>query len=366
MPEFQRSYRGRGIVRMPPQRRPLAADDDLAMGRIPDPFLDCVVHLYPSKEDAEDGSGIGGSGFIAGVISEPLPQPFWFLYVVTAKHVVQEGSVFVRMTTTTGEKFVYETNETNWAYHQAGDDLAVCVISFDPNRFRFNFVPINDFMRKEQCEPLDIGIGDETFIVGRFINHEGKQRNSPTARTGIISQMPLEPINIRGRDQECFLVEARSFGGFSGSPVFWRVLPFSGMRKIKNYQQGQIGPLLLGVEVGYVYDWSPVCDSAGRPIMHGSDPAQQVQINTGMMVVVPAWRLVELLTEGKPLARRRSVEKEVRETLARQAKTRGGVALSSVPDVSEASADDANPNHLEDFRRLVDVAARKRPQGDQT
>ena len=25
-----------------------------------------------------------------------------------------------------------------------------------------------------------------------------------------------------------------------------------------------------------------------------------------------------------------------------------------------------NPNHLEDFTRLVDVAARKRPQGDQT
>ena len=30
------------------------------------------------------------------------------------------------------------------------------------------------------------------------------------------------------------------------------------------------------------------------------------------------------------------------------------------------SADDANPNHLKDFTRLVDVAARKRPQGDQT
>lgn len=34
------------------------------------------------------------------------------------------------------------------------------------------------------------------------------------------------------------------------------------------------------------------------------------------------------------------------------------------PTEKPASADDANPNHLADFTRLVDVAARKRTQGD--
>jgi hypothetical protein len=127
--EFQRSYNGRGIVRVLPAQNPEPSDEGEKMPRIPDGFLDAVVYLYSSEEDAKEGAGIGGSGF-------------------------------------------------------------------------------------KQIPPLDIGIGDEAFVVGRFINHEGKQRNTPTARTGIISQMPIEPIHIRGIDQECFLIEARSFGGF--------------------------------------------------------------------------------------------------------------------------------------------------------
>jgi hypothetical protein len=363
MREFQRSHNGRGIIRVLPPQAPQPSDEGEKMPRIPDGFLDCVVYLYPSEDDANEGSGIGGSGFLAGVISDDVPQPFWFLYVVTAKHVVSHGSLFVRMTTTDGKKHVHETKDGDWVCHPDGDDVAVSVISFDPKKFRFSFIPVNDFLREEQIAKSDIGIGDEAFVLGRFINHEGKQRNSPTARTGIISQMPIEPIHMREIDQECFLVEARSFGGYSGSPVFWRVLPFSGMRKIPNWRHGQIGPLLLGIEVGYIYDWSEVCDSAGRPIMHGGSVAQKVQINTGMMIVIPAWRLVKLLLEGAPMAHRQSVEKQIREHTK---KTRGGVALSSKTDETSVSADDANPNHLADFTRLVDVAARKRPQGDQT
>jgi hypothetical protein len=330
------------------------------MPRIPDPFLDCVVYLYLSEEEAKEGSGIGGSGFLAGIISEDVPKPFWYLYVVTAKHVVLEGSLFVRMTTQAGEKYIYETKDEDWVCHPDGADVAVCLVGVNPREVHFSHIPINDFLRLEQIKPLDIGIGDEAFVVGRFINHEGKQRNTPTASSGIISQMPIEPIHIRGVDQECFLVEARSFGGFSGSPVFWRVLPFSGTRKIPNWKHGQIGPLLLGIEIAYILDWEPVCDSAGRPIMHGGVPAQKVQINTGMMVVVPAWRLVKLLLEGDPMTRRREIEKQIRE---QEKKTPPEVvALTSSRPRGAASDDDANPNHLEDFTRLVDVAARKKPK----
>jgi len=42
------------------------------------------------------------------------------------------------------------------------------------------------------------------------------------------------------------------------------------------------------------------------------------------------------------------------------------VALTSSRPRGAASDDDANPNHLADFTRLVDAAPRKRPQGDQT
>jgi hypothetical protein len=359
MREFQRSNNGRGIVRVLPRRDANLPDEGEKMPRIPDGFLDCVVYLYLSEDEANDGSGIGGSGFLAGVISSDVPTPFWFLYVVTAKHVVMEGSLFVRMTTQEGEKHIYETADNDWICHPDGDDVAVCLVSLDPKKFRFSFIPINDFLRPEQIPISDIGIGDEAFIVGRFINHEGKQRNTPTARTGIISQMPIEPIHIRGIDQECFLVEARSFGGFSGSPVFWRVLPFSGTRKIPNWKHGQIGPPLLGIEVGYVLDWAEVCDSAGRPIMYRGAPAQQVQINTGMMIVVPAWRLVKFLAEGVPMTNRREIERQIREQEKKSPREIVGLT-SSKPRNASVSDDDANPNHRSDFTRLVDVAARKK------
>lgn len=64
--------------------------------------------------------------------------------------------------------------------------------------------------------------------------------------------------------------------------------------------------------------------------------------------------------EGDPMTRRREIEKQIRE---QEKKTPPEVvALTSSRPRGAASDDDANPNHLEDFTRLVDVAARTRPK----
>ncbi len=281
------------------------------MPRIRDDFLECVIYLYPSWKDAEEGSAIGGSGFLIGVPTENLAQNFWCLYAVTNKHVINDGSRVIRLTTREGDKCIHETEERDWIFHSDGDDLAICLISIDPNKVQFRHISHKELLTKEECERLRVGIGDDVFIVGRFINHEGRQRNSPTARFGSIAQMPLEPIKMGGFDQECFLVEARSIGGFSGSPAFWHVLPFGGgqVRLVTNWS---LGPLLLGVEAGYMYDWLPVCDSAGRPITFQGVISQQVRNNSGMMIVIPAWKLASLLVGDKALAQRHGIEEQVR------------------------------------------------------
>ena len=206
-------------------------------------------------------------------------------------------------------------------------------------------------MAKHDLMTQGVGIGDDVFVVGRFINHEGRQKNSPTARFGCIAQMPNEPVKVDNFDQECFLVEARSIGGYSGSPVFWHVLPFAG-GAYRPKTNMQIGPLLLGVELGYIYDWNPVCDAAGDPINRATPHARQVQENSGMMIVVPAWKLTELLHEDKVVAKRKEIEDQVK---TEEKKTRGGVALSfrRGPSVS-----DANPSHREDFDSLLKKAAK--------
>lgn len=68
-----------------------------------------------------------------------------------------------------------------------------------------------------------IGPGDDVARLGRFITHDGRQRNKPLARFGNIAMMHdnAEPIEIApGRHQVGLLVECRSLSAFSGSPVF--------------------------------------------------------------------------------------------------------------------------------------------------
>jgi len=225
----------------------------------------------------------------------------------------------IRLSTLDGQKRVIPTVETDWVFHQDGDDLAVYspdLAELDLKGCKFNFVPRHSFIDRATITYLNIGPGDEAFVVGRFINHEGRQRNLPTARFGCIAQMPWEPIS-RDRQygqppfmQESFLIEARSIGGYSGSPVFVYIpifgdrtgvenwSPTSNLTKLVDNEWGDTtaqGPWLLGIDWGHLNDWSIVCDASGRPINPRNPRDMQVKTNTGMMAVVPAWRLAEML-----------------------------------------------------------------------
>lgn len=81
-----------------------------------------------------------------------------------------------------------------------------------------------------------------------------------------------------------------------------------------------------------------------------------VESNTGMMGVIPAWKIWEVIDGDEMKAVRNAAEAQVK-------KASDQVTLDAAS--GGAAAPDENPNHLEDFNRLVDVAVRKRPQGDQ-
>jgi hypothetical protein len=69
---------------------------------------------------------------------------------------------------------------------------------------------------------MHIGIGDAVFITGLFSHHPGKARNLRVIRVGNIAAMPDEPVKTQRGEMEAYLIEARSLGGLSGSPVFVR------------------------------------------------------------------------------------------------------------------------------------------------
>lgn len=74
-------------------------------------------------------------------------------------------------------------------------------------------------LSQDKISEFDVGIGEDLFLVGRFVDRDGIQHNQPTVRFGAIAQMPGDPIETPIGRQDAFLTELRSVSGYSGSSV---------------------------------------------------------------------------------------------------------------------------------------------------
>lgn len=284
------------------------------MPRISDRILECVIYLYPSVDDANEGTNAGGSGFLVSVLSN-VNVGSGYIYAVTNSHVIREGdSPIIRMNTKEGSHDVLPLNNHSWYHHPSGDDIAVCPIGglISSETHKYKHIQTELFLTEKIISDEDIGGGDEVFMVGRFISHEGKQRNIPTLRFGNIAMMPLEPImNTRKHMQESFLIETRSLPGYSGSPVFVHILPFS-KRPGKEGWSMEKGPWLLGIDWGHIPLYEKVVEKNRDE--YGNDVAVtegwRVKTNTGMAGVIPAWKLNELLNIEEFVMKREEADKE--------------------------------------------------------
>jgi hypothetical protein len=261
------------------------------MPRVPDEYLRCVVYLYSSIPSADAGEKIGGTGFIARLTENGVD----FDYVVTNKHVFRKGSSTVRFNTAEGIHEAVECDERNWFEAQKAD-LAIYLFPADTDR-RFEFRPILtfEFITKEIIAKYDMGIGDEVFFAGRFINAEGKDKNRPSLRFGTIAQTDTDIID----GEESYLVEARSIPGYSGAPVFFYVEGNAsrGIHKHLTFAEPE-GPWLLGIDWSHINDYVDAKDSTGATLPF------QVLSNSGMMGVVPVWQLDALLNRDDVKRRR--------------------------------------------------------------
>jgi hypothetical protein len=88
-------------------------------------------------------------------------------------------------------------------------------------------------------------VGDEVFMIGRFMARDESGLNAPIARFGHLASSGVEIIkqDRGGFPQESFLVEVHSISGFSGSPIFVRI-PTNRVKPIPNEQGGQLDSIL--------------------------------------------------------------------------------------------------------------------------
>lgn len=284
--------------------------------RVPDDILKCVGFIGEiAGEDSDDFTGdLCATGFFAAMPCEsPELSGLRRIYFVTAKHVVDDiksGRSFLLINRKLGGVTQIGPITTDlWSFHPSDPtaDVAVAKVSPGPEADVIG-INIDYFGLPERLKKLLIGIGDEVMSVGLFTAVPGIARNQPILRYGNIAMIPVEQIQTELGYADVFLVEARSIGGISGSPVFVRHTYYT---KVKN-QNGEYdaiytngpGITLLGLMHGH---WDIKESELNKPtIIHD----RQRGVNLGVGIVVPAAKIYETLCAPRLTDTRKEQEKE--------------------------------------------------------
>jgi hypothetical protein len=288
-PQFERA----AVVRRTTCGHEFTAWRPTSVPRINDEMLQSVFYLYPSRDAAERGQAAGGTGFIAAYASEKANNAF-FLFAVSNKHVVADsGASVIRLNKVDGGVDILEFEPHEW-YFTNQHDLAIIPLKVDLAVHRVKAIPLADFITQQAIKEYDIGPGDEVFMIGRFVKHDGRLINSPSVRFGNLSMMVDNIEHPSLGMQESFAVEMRSMGGYSGSPVY--VYPSQWNMNSGSNTIGGLPLFLLGIDWGHIVDHSEVREKIVATELQSIAPGERkisyVAANTGMNGVVPAWRLV--------------------------------------------------------------------------
>ena len=177
-------------------------------------------------------------------------------------------------------------------------DVAVIPVGFKETE-DWSFVPLNGKQAMigttDVLEERHLGLGDEVFITGLFKSHAGVERNSPIIRIGNVSLMKELIQTTHYGLTEAYLIEARSVGGLSGSPVFIHMPP---IQQINGEITPGSGPLfyLLGLMHGH-FDIPRLNEDVVREAPENTD-----QINTGIGIVIPVEKILETIRDNVELA----------------------------------------------------------------
>jgi hypothetical protein len=123
--------------------------------------------------------------------------------------------------------------------------------------------------------------------------------------------MPSEPVKTKMGAMDAYLIEARSIGGLSGSPVFVYLDPIrmggSPGTVLVSDRDGPIGGkwFRLGLIHGH-YDMQAI-DDLGKP-----DGLKDEAINMGIAIVVPFSRVLETINKPERAVMRKKAEKEMK------------------------------------------------------
>ena len=308
-------------------------------------FIGEVVHR-DSQGKAE--GDLHATGFFVYRKSAVFPH-LRYAYIVTAKHVAEDlkdREIYILVNDRFGGVTQLKSIGPHWCFHPTDEtaDIAVRQVAEQQDVDLFA-ASLDECITPEGIKNGVAAIGDEIFVTGLFSPAPGQKRNMPIVRHGNISMIPEEQIQTELGFADVYLVEGRSIGGLSGSPVFVRrtitldVKMYDGSFTTFN----GAGPFkLLGAMHGH---WDIKESEINKPqIVH--NPKQGV--NLGIAIVVPAIKIIETVDRPE-LAHLRKLGDE---DLARKTK--------SVPGMDSAKTKEPKLDFTqEDFENALKKASRK-------
>ncbi|MBL6853447.1 MAG: trypsin-like peptidase domain-containing protein [Alphaproteobacteria bacterium] len=341
-----------------------------------------MFYLFGKNPKTGKIQGPKGTGvFVSRPASADL-QPFSpHIYAVTARHVVESGASIIRINAinydpTPGTRHLthrlieYEPHE--WQFINDGDDIAAIDITeeyhrgiIDNKEDIFHGVNESDFVTREFIGEALVRIGEDAFMLGLFTGNPGKNANHPAARFGNISQLaPYADIVKQGHgiSRPSHVFDMHSRPGYSGSPVFAYRTPNTDLSHFTDGRSARVADTrrphgtflrLLGIHSGQFIERMRAEKAEADAIVSGD----KLAVQSSMTIVSPAWNISTLL--DIPYFR------EIREMREKKAKKDGAPTVQA--EVVQAdTADDANPQHREDFTRLLNAAVKSRKTDDQT
>ena len=276
--------------------------------RVPEKMTKCVAFIA-SKAPSEASYHYRGTAFFIGVDSPRFPETRGYVFTVTAKHVVRGAQargeeLFLRLNLTAGGSHLLKVSSDHWYFPEdEAADVAVTPVRFEPpEAFDLVIFPSGGFATEQKITEHEIGIGDELFISGLFARHFGTERNLPIVRSGIIASMPHERLSdpISGLSYDAYLVEVRSIGGLSGSPVFV-VLP-PGRVVGESVQGGPRYFFLLGLIRGH---WNRSMEEPDS-----WEPSELDTVNMGIAVVTPVQEMIKVIESEEVQAEMKKADEE--------------------------------------------------------
>jgi hypothetical protein len=284
--------------------------------RIADEFLKCVAFIAEVTHQDTAGKTLDhqATGFIVTVPSVILGVAYPFL--VTAKHSAKAligRDLAIVINNKSGGVSSVSVMGSSWYTHPTDETVDAVVIPciLDSQLEVASIRTDASFLGKELMREKRIGVGDEVFTVGLFTPVVGQKRTTPVVRYGNIAMIPEEPIQVDSGFAEVYLIEARSLGGLSGSPVFVRqTLAIDGGLDGRGKERSLCGAssecLLLGLMHGH---WDIRESDLNKPsFVHD----RQRGVNLGIAVVVPAHKILEIINQPSLVALRESFNKDLR------------------------------------------------------